>query len=158
MHRAATNCGMTLVELMVTLVVVAILMAVAVPGAVDLFRRLRIEGVANELGTDLQYARSESIRRREDVTLVSSADGSSYRLKGLTSGIVLKTVDLPSGASLSQGVTIRFESLRGSAAATGSIDVTVSGTTAKLTLAVDEVGRVTTCIAEGSFMGRIKPC
>jgi len=156
--RRNSNRGMTLIELMVTVVVITIALAVAVPGSVDLFRRLRIEGVASELGTDLQYARSESIRRREDVTLVSSADGTTYTLTGVASGAVLKSVTLPSSASLTHDVTIRFESLRGSASATGSIDVTVSGTTATLRLAVDEVGRVSTCVAAGSFMGSAKPC
>ncbi|MEJ6000288.1 GspH/FimT family pseudopilin [Paucibacter soli] len=156
--RRTSNRGMTLVELMVTVAVVVILLVIAVPGSVDMFRRLRVEGVANELATDLQYARSESIRRREDVTLVSSADGSSYTLTGVPSATMLKTVTLPSGTSLSAAVTIRFESLRGSATATGTIDVSAAGSTGRLRLAVDEVGRVSTCVAAGTFMGSAKPC
>lgn len=165
-RRRPSQCGLTLIELMVTVAVLVILLTLAIPASMDLFRRLRIEGVADELGTDLQYARSESIRRREDVTLVSNADGSAYTLTGVTSGTLLKAVTLPSGASLTGDVTIRFENLRGSAtasmggvaAATGTIDVTASGSTATLRLAVDEVGRVTSCVAAGSFVGRSKPC
>lgn len=70
--------GLTLVELMVTVAVLAIFLAVAAPNLTAVLLKMRLEGVANELRTDLQYARSESIRLKKAVSLASAADGSGY--------------------------------------------------------------------------------
>ena len=61
--------GMTLPELMVTLVVAAILLALAVPSMRELIARKRVEGVANELANDLRYLRSVSAQRNEIVQI-----------------------------------------------------------------------------------------
>ncbi len=55
--------GLTLTELMVTLVVAAVLLAISVPSMRELIARKRVEGVANELASDLRYLRSEAIQR-----------------------------------------------------------------------------------------------
>lgn len=55
--------GFTLVELMVTLVIAGTLLAFAVPSMREFIARKRVEGVANELATDLRYLRSLQIER-----------------------------------------------------------------------------------------------
>lgn len=67
--RARVAGGFTLIELMATVAVAAILLGLAVPSLTSTLGRARLEGVANELSVDVQYARSESIRRRATVTL-----------------------------------------------------------------------------------------
>ena len=63
--------GFTLVELMVTVAVVAILMAIAVPNMRSVIQNTRISNQINELTSDLNFARSEAIKRGTDTTVSS---------------------------------------------------------------------------------------
>lgn len=66
--------GFTLIELMVTIAVLAILLVVAVPGF-DLVRNVsRLSAGANDVVTGLQLARSEAIRRNARVVFCQSGD------------------------------------------------------------------------------------
>lgn len=71
--------GFTLVELMVTIAVAAILAAVAVPSLGELIRNNRLAAGSNELVTALQLARAEAVRRGRPVSVCSSDDGSRCR-------------------------------------------------------------------------------
>lgn len=61
--------GFTLVELMVTVAVVAILMAIATPNLRNIIQNTRISNQINELTSDLNLARSEAIKRGTDTTV-----------------------------------------------------------------------------------------
>ena len=61
--------GFTLVELMVTVAVAAILMAIAVPNMRSVIQNTRISNQINELTSDLNFARSEAIKRGSDTTV-----------------------------------------------------------------------------------------
>lgn len=74
-HR--TSLGFTVVELMVTLAVMAILSMLAVPSFRDMIRRNHVSAANNALLADLSYARIEAINRGQPVSLCPSSDGSS---------------------------------------------------------------------------------
>ena len=66
--------GFTLVELLITVSVVAILLAIATPSFTDMFERRRLKSVAETIGSDLRAARTEAIARGpEDRLLVEFA-------------------------------------------------------------------------------------
>lgn len=74
---AGRGRGFTLVELMVTVAVVAILSAVAVPVMTGLINNSRLSGMTGEVVSAVQLARSEAVRRNARVQLCASADGLS---------------------------------------------------------------------------------
>lgn len=61
--------GFTLVELMVTLAVLAILASIAVPGFQNLIQNNRATSMANELTTAMNLARSEAVKRGIEVSV-----------------------------------------------------------------------------------------
>ena len=78
-RRAATGQGgFTLVELMVTVALAAMLMAMAYPSFTSLTNNSRLTSAANEFVAAIQLARTEAIRLNRRVALCpSNADGSA---------------------------------------------------------------------------------
>lgn len=75
--------GFTLVELLVSIVVVVILATMAVPSFNDLIVRNRLAADTNEIVAGINYARSEAIKRRDQVSsiLTSSGGGNGWLLE-----------------------------------------------------------------------------
>ena len=63
------STGYTLLELMVTVTIAGILMGVAVPSFTSIISSNRLTTYANELVTALNFARSEAIKRGQDVVV-----------------------------------------------------------------------------------------
>ena len=76
MHKKTLQ-GFTLVELIVTLAVAAILMGTAVPSFTSLVNSNRLATQANDLLGAMMIARSEAIRLNRRVILCSSSDGAT---------------------------------------------------------------------------------
>lgn len=72
-----TQSGFTLLELMITLSVAAILLAVGVPGFQDFIRNNRRASEVNNLIATLQVARSESITRNRRVGVCPTSNGTA---------------------------------------------------------------------------------
>lgn len=67
--------GFTLIELMVTLSIMAILMAIALPNFQSFIQNSRMTTQANNFITALMLARSEAVKRGSTVTVCSSTNG-----------------------------------------------------------------------------------
>lgn len=67
--------GFTLVELMVTIAIVAVLATIAVPSFSELTASQRVKAAASNLHISILRARSEAIKRDESVELVPIAGG-----------------------------------------------------------------------------------
>lgn len=69
--------GFTLLELMITVSLAAILVALAVPSFNDTIKNNRLTTQVNEFVTSLYVARSEAVKRGQRVTMCKSSDGNT---------------------------------------------------------------------------------
>ncbi len=177
-HRAQR--GFTMIELMTVLVITGVLLSLAVPSFRELLARNRIEGVASELSTDLQYARSEAVSRNAQVGLIAGArcytvfavgstPASSCTNLG-TGGVSIKAVTIDVAATslafTSNGgqAFIQFDPVRGMATDAGGVndwsghvDVRSTAGDWQLRAEVTNFGRARACSPSGTFKG-YPPC
>lgn len=66
--------GVTLIELMVTISILAILLAIAAPSFQQMLTSSRVTSLTNELVAALNFARSEAVKRGKTVTVCKSAN------------------------------------------------------------------------------------
>jgi type IV fimbrial biogenesis protein FimT len=69
--------GLTLIELVTTLAVAGISLAILVPSWASLSNRSHISSTANQLLTHLRYARNEAVTRNRPISLCPSEDGAT---------------------------------------------------------------------------------
>lgn len=74
--------GFTLVELIVTILIIAVLAAIALPSFRSVIQRNRVTTAHNELLASLAYARTTAITRGQLVSVCPSADGNSCTNNG----------------------------------------------------------------------------
>lgn len=110
----SNHVGFTIIELMITVVVIGILAAIATPSFADLLERNRIKGAAEAIKSELQFARSEAIKRSCD-TAVEFTTGSSWQTEASCNGTSIKLmnatsskVSLPATTFTSDIVEFRF--------------------------------------------------
>jgi prepilin-type N-terminal cleavage/methylation domain-containing protein len=161
--------GFTMIELMITVAVIAIVLSVAAPSFTSFLAKKRVESTMAELSTDIQYARSESVSRNAAVrlTYVSSScyavHLSTDAASCTTTTNMIKTQSLTSGSTAalsaaSNGYYIEFDPVRGLATFSdgntpGAININSSNNAYQLRAAVCTMGRVVVCSPNTSFNG-----
>lgn len=163
--------GITLVEMAITLALLAVLVCSAVPSFSHLIERQRLGGLAAQLATDVQFVRSASVWRNEPLrlSLYSAAGGTCYvlhsgardqcacsapALAAVCTGdaVQLKTVSIPASTGLSvqaNVASILFDPLHGTSTPAGTLRV-VSTAAGSIHHIVNVLGRVRTCTPSGS--------
>ena len=164
--------GLTLVELAITLAIVAVLAAMAAPGFAQLIARQRLVGAAVQLASDVQFVRNESVLRNAALRLsfYASPSGSCYLVHsgarsacscGDSTGAAgtaalatcagdaepIKTVSIAAASGLSvqaNVASIRFDPLHGTGTPTGTLRV-VSARAGSIHHVVNLLGRVRSC-------------
>ena len=98
--------GFTLIELIITVAIVAILLAIGVPSFQEMMRNNRVAAHTNDRLSSLNLARSEAIKRGVRVSLCKSSDGLSCATTGdWTQGWIV-FVDTDNDATVDAGENI----------------------------------------------------
>jgi type IV fimbrial biogenesis protein FimT len=171
--------GVTVIELMIVVAVVAILASLAGPSFRSLLDRQRVRSAAANLNVDVQYARSEAVRNNAPVTVSFSASSSPwcYGIVGGSSACdcntagscSLKTVRGDDFANVSitlaggTGFTIsprqgQISAIAGGGSGAATTAVTFISTTtssAQLQSRLNALGRVLQCAPGGSLPGYV---
>jgi len=90
--------GFTLIELMITIALVAILLSFAGPGFVELIRRNQVRSITDDFYTAYNTARSEAVKRNQQVTVCASSDGASCDADNWDSGWLMFIDENSNGA------------------------------------------------------------
>lgn len=169
MQRLHDARGFTLVEMLITLVIAAIVIALAVPSFRNYFVKRKVDGTAAELSIDIQFARSEAVSRNQPVRMSfgtncyvihvpvgSTADASC----NVTGGTSLRRVQVEDVASVSLAASspltsLSFDTVRGEATLTpvadeGAIDVRSGVIATQIRALVSRFGRVRLCTPNAS--------
>lgn len=170
--------GFTLVELVVTLAVAAILATIAVPAFNNTLESLRARRATESMVAALYNAKSEAIKRNTFVRLVfKTSDAGATWCHGLTAAdtcdcttansCVLGDVETVVSNTQFKGIaatvsatdsTFNFNPLRGTVNA-GNVKFTSDGQGFQSRAVVSGKGRITTCSDTGTgYMGAFKPC
>lgn len=157
--------GLTLIELMIAVAVLAILVSLAAPSFGGQIDRQRLRGAAEGLALDLAEARFEAARRGQSLH-VSFAPGTDWCYAVATVGgcdchsvqpCQIKTVraaDLP-GTTLAQAQDAQFDANGASPAGTAVLWQSRQGD--RLRVAHGALGRARICSPDGRFAG-YPPC
>jgi type IV fimbrial biogenesis protein FimT len=81
--------GFTIIELMVTVVILSIVTAFAIPSMRDFIRRSNSTSLSNQLLTGLSLARSEALRSGRRVSICASDDGATCTNNGFDKGYIV---------------------------------------------------------------------
>lgn len=164
MDMKTLNKGFTLVELMVTLAVLAIILTIAVPSFSEALNRYRLKAVAESFMGGMYIAKAEAMRTGKPVYFSVSPTAACYGFNvgsacdcstASASQCTMSTTTFSAGQSVSMaGTTVAgnsgyFEPVRGTVTSPGNVSFQNS-TGLVIKSGVSSVGRVSSCSPAGS--------
>jgi type IV fimbrial biogenesis protein FimT len=147
------RAGFTVIELMITLVVLAVLLRLAVPSYRDLVLGTRIKNAASDIYGSLMLARSEAIKRNANVTLTPAGGQWANGWQVAAGATVLEShgalanlaVECPAGTACTQTLTYGRNGRLSSGPISLSVDVSPAPSPRRVPMrcvSVDLSGRV----------------
>ncbi|HAB91142.1 MAG TPA: pilus assembly protein FimT [Pseudomonas sp.] len=93
MSRLKDMRGFTLVELMITIALLAIVATIAVPNFVQFIRNNQVQAKADELKTFLQYARGQAVTTRKKYEITTGTDWEVKEIQPNASRVVKRKLE-----------------------------------------------------------------
>jgi type IV fimbrial biogenesis protein FimT len=121
------NSGFTLLELMITMTLVALVMAIGIPSMRDFIKNDRLVTQINTMVGHLAYARSEAVTRHQPVILCASSNQTSCSSNDWADGWIL-FVDSDNNSDFSAGEAMlrQHQALSGGVTFTSSVGSVVT--------------------------------
>ena len=85
-----TRSGFTLIEVMITVAVLGLLLAIGVPSLTNIIGNMAVRTNAEAINSAIQFARAEAIRRNAAVKIEMSAAGTSWSIRFVSDNSVLQ--------------------------------------------------------------------
>lgn len=167
--------GLTLIELLITVVVLGIVAAYGVPNMTGFFEKQRVSGAAHTFLSDIQFARAEAIKQNQEVeiklipaqwcygvdddlssscscTTAGSTNCTVNSNNYFTSGTGFPNVAASTSLAASGGVsTITFDPVRGTLSPNGTVNF--SSGDYSINVIWGSIGRARLCATAGNSWG-----
>ena len=100
-----TNSGFTLIELMVTIAVLAIIVSIAAPSISTQLANQRVKSTTSTIANALKEAKVESILRRQNVTVIYTDTSTPKTIKLQAGSDDISTYNLNARSTVTQTIT-----------------------------------------------------
>jgi len=125
--KVYTQRGFTIIELMITVLLVAILLSIGIPSFASIFKQNRLAAQANTILSSVNYARAETINQNQNVVIAPNSAGTNWSGGWSVSvnGTVIRSFDaIENGTLISNRTAITFQS-DGTITDTANITLTI---------------------------------
>ncbi len=140
--------GVTLIELLVTIIILAILATMAIPSFTNLLERQRLINATEAIYSDMQNARSEAVKRSLQF-VVSIQNGCLTVSDQVVSPTVVLTntcmTAFPTISMSDTGLPMSFDRVRGIPSPTGGTITLTSSNSLVAKVIISRFGRVRVC-------------
>lgn len=103
--RLTTSAGFTLIELMVTIAVLAIIVSIAAPSVSNQLANQRVKSTVSTIENALKEAKAESLIRRQNITVRYNTNVNPKTVTVLDGNTILSTYNIHDQSTVNQVIT-----------------------------------------------------
>ena len=134
--------GFSMVELLITIIIVGILASIAIPSFSALIAEQRIKNVSFDIMSMLTLARSEAVKRNADVRAVPAGGWQNgWSVSVVTDGTVLSQQSTLPGVTITGPANITYTANGHLSAAVAPFEISSTSTTSVRCISIDLNGR-----------------